>query len=425
MYNAEFTTISVLMRRLQAIFTKKKSMQQTIAVKLKPTAERHIKKGHPWVFDDAIVKQNKEPKTGDLAIIFDSQKNQFLAVGLYDLESPIRIKIIQANQPTKINQELIQERLKKAIAIRKPLLKDDITGYRIINGENDGFPTLIADLYGDVLVVKLYSLIWVHYFDTILDELNQLLQPQAIVLRCSRNIAEPLKEQYDLEDGQIMRGYLDYPEVVFKEYGVLFQANVLEGHKTGYFLDHRENRHQVGQFSKGKSVLDVFSYAGGFSVHALANGATSVTSVDVSKQALELAIENGKRNKSKGKHLTIAGDAFEVLSDLGKRNMVYDIVVIDPPSFAKQKNEIEGAIHSYKRLVSLACPLVKSGGVLVMASCSSRVKSDEFFEAVEQQLKKSGARYQTIQKTEHAIDHPVTFEEGKYLKCGFYTLKFK
>lgn len=399
--------------------------QQTIAVKLKPTAERHIKKGHPWVFDDAIVKQNKEPKTGDLAILFDSQKNQFLAIGLYDLESPIRIKIIQANQPTKINQELIQNRLETALRIRKPLLKQDVTGYRLINGENDGFPTLVADVYGDVVVVKLYSLIWMHYFDVIIDEINTQLSPQSIVLRCSRNIEEPLKERFDLEDGEILRGSLDYPEVVFKEYGVLFQANVLEGHKTGYFLDHRENRHQVGQLAKGKTVLDVFSYAGGFSVHALANGASSVTSVDVSKQALELALQNGKLNKSKGKHQTIAGDAFEVLSDLGKRNMVYDIVVVDPPSFAKQKNEIEGALYSYKRLVELACQLVKSGGVFVMASCSSRVKSDAFFEAVEQQLKKSGARYQTIQKTEHAIDHPTTFEEGKYLKCGFYSLQFK
>ena len=178
---------------------------------------------------------------------------------------------------------------------------------------------------------------------------------------------------------------------------------MIKGHKTGYFLDHRANRKQVGEWSKGKTVLDVFSYAGGFSVHALYNDAKEVTSLDISKQALEIAVENGKLNTYKGIHKTIAGDAFEELKKLIKNKVTFDVVVIDPPSFAK-----------------LGEKLTSKNGLLVLASCSSRVLSQAFLDINSQTLSKVNRPYKVELKTQHDIDHPISFPEGAYLKCAYY-----
>jgi 23S rRNA (cytosine1962-C5)-methyltransferase len=195
---------------------------------------------------------------------------------------------------------------------------------------------------------------------------------------------------------------------------------VIKGHKTGYFLDHRDNRKRVGELSKGKTVLDVFSYAGGFSVHALANQAKEVTSLDISKQALELAVENGKLNDYSGKHITIAGDAFTEIKTLIQSGKKYDVVVIDPPSFAKQQSEIYLAQKKYSQLAKLGEKLTAINGMLVLASCSSRILADSFFDINKQALKSSNRQYKLVLKTQHDSDHPIGFPEGAYLKCGYY-----
>ena len=209
----------------------------------------------------------------------------------------------------------------------------------------------------------------------------------------------------------------------FQEHGIRFSANVIHGHKTGYFLDHRNNRRRVGQLSKGKTVLDVFSYAGGFSVHALAGGATEVVSLDISEHALKVALENGTLNAHNGIHKTMAIDAFEGLQHLIDKNKTFDIVVIDPPSFAKSRHrEIESAKNSYSRLAVFGAQLVSKGGMLILASCSSRVPSQSFFDISERGIIKAGRHYKTIDKTFHDVDHPIGFPEGAYLKCGYYKL---
>jgi 23S rRNA (cytosine1962-C5)-methyltransferase len=213
---------------------------------------------------------------------------------------------------------------------------------------------------------------------------------------------------------------LENEVVKFVEHGVRFSANVIKGHKTGYFLDHRANRKQVGVWSKGKKVLDVFSYAGGFSVHALYNGATEVTSLDISKQALEIALQNGKLNAYTGTHKTLAGDAFEVLRALIKKNTVFDVVVIDPPSFAKQASEIELAKKKYAQLAELGAKLTAKNGLLVLASCSSRIVTQAFFDINNAVLTAQSRNFDMVKKTLHDTDHPVTFPEGAYLKCGYY-----
>lgn len=389
-----------------------------IAIKLKPSAETLVKKGHPWIFENSIVKQNKEGKSGDLAVIFDNRKNKFLACGFYDPNSPIRIKILQANKPATINTAWFANKIQEAYQKRIPLLQTDTNSYRLIYGENDGLPSLVADVYDNVLVVKLYASYWFYYLKDILPELIKISKAETTVLRLSRNVAKE-KNEFDLTDGQVLDGTLTNEVIVFKEHGVNFSANVIHGHKTGYFLDHRANRKKVGELSKNKTVLDVFSYAGGFSVHALVGDAKEVTSLDISAPAIEIAKSNAKLNTYSGTHKVIVGDAFDELNKLARVNTKFDIVVIDPPSFAKSAAEVDKAIAGYKKITQLGLQLVKRKGILILASCSSRVTSDMFFDLVEETLHRNNANFTILEKTLHDIDHPIGFKEGAYLKCMY------
>lgn len=396
---------------------------KTLAVKLRPKAERMVKKKHPWVFDDSIVKMNNDGTSGDVVVVYDSKKNKFLACGLYDPYSPIRIKLLQFLKPITLNDEFFKTRVELAFEKRKELLTTDTNSYRFIFGEADGFPGFITDVYANVLVVKIYSAMWFPYLETITSNLLKSSNCDTVVLRMSRNV-QKIKNTYGLHDGKVIFGTLDNDVIVFKEHGVLFSANVIHGHKTGYFLDHRANRKRVGKLSKNKSVLDVFSYAGGFSVHALANGATEVTSLDISAKALEMAVKNGKLNTYSGVHHTMAIDAFLGLQQLINNKKTFDVVVIDPPSFAKSSKEIDRAKHSYSRLARLGARLVSKNGLLVLASCSSRITSEDFFDICEAEIQNASRSFKVIDKTYHDSDHPKieSFPEGAYLKCGYYKL---
>lgn len=392
-----------------------------IAIKLKPAAERMVKKSHPWVFEGSIIKQSNDGQAGDLAIIFDNKKNKFLACGFYDPDSPIRIKLLQFHKSANINSDWFLNKINTAFQIRKPLLETDTNSYRLIYGENDGLPGLIADVYKNVLVVKLYSAIWYPYFETILHHLVQVSQCNTAVLRLSRSLQNAETEN-PFTDGQVVFGTLEDEVVIFREHGLRFSANVIHGHKTGYFLDHRANRKRVGEMSKNKKVLDVFAYAGGFSVHALAGGASEVTSIDISAKALEMAKQNAALNPHKGKHTTLAVDAFKGLQTLKEQGKYFDLIIIDPPSFAKRGSEIEKAKKHYEQLAILGAQLVKPGGTLLLASCSSRVKAEEFFELSENAIQSTDKFFRCEEKTYHDIDHPVSFPEGAYLKAAYYKI---
>ncbi|MEM5566854.1 class I SAM-dependent rRNA methyltransferase [Psychroserpens sp. AS72] len=390
-----------------------------LAIKLTAKGENYVQQGHPWVFSESIVKINDDAKSGDLAIIFGKRKNGMIGIGLYDADSPIRIKMIYSeSKAVKIDDAFFLRKIENAYQKRLPLLKTDTTSYRLIFGENDKFPSLIADVYDSVLVVKLYSEIWLPYLKTILESLVKTSGCKTIVIRLSRGLQQ--SNSHQLKDGEVVYGTLENEVVEFVEHGVNFSANVIKGHKTGYFLDHRENRRQVGLLSNNKTVLDVFSYAGGFSVHALANGAKEVTSLDISSQALEIAVQNGKLNDYPGKHFTLAGDAFKILEQLISEKKKFDVVVIDPPSFAKQQSEILLAKKKYAQLARLGEQLTAREGLLVLASCSSRVTSTAFYDINEQTLIATKRSFSVVQKTQHDIDHPIGFPEGAYLKCGYY-----
>jgi len=393
---------------------------QRLAIKLKVKAEKYVKQGHPWIFESSITKQSKDGQAGDLAIIFDNRNNKYIGLGLFDPHSPIRIKLIAANQKVVIDASFFDQKISEAFHIRKPLLATGTNGYRLIFGENDGLPGLICDVYDHVAVIKLYSAIWFPYLKDILDSIIQRTGSTVAVLRLSRLLQDKKIEKNGLEDGTVIYGKLDDPEIEFKEYGVRFIANVIKGHKTGYFLDHRANRHKIGTLSKGKSVLDVFSYAGGFSTHAIVGGAKEIVSIDISKHALEIAKRNVLLNVEEPNHITMAVDAFVGMQSLIDENKTFDIVVVDPPSFAKMADDIPLAKNSYERLAKLAIQLTKRGGLCVMASCSSRISKDEFYDIVENGFDQENRPYQLLEKTFHDIDHPVNFPEGSYLKTGYY-----
>lgn len=395
---------------------------QNLAVKLTPAAESiMLRSAHPWVFSESIEKVNKEGKSGDVAILFRQKNNQVFGVGLYDPESPIQIKMLHYYSGQKIDSNFFATKINEAYDLRKPLLAQKTNSYRLLFGENDGFPGFIADVYAHVLVVKLYSMIWFPYLKDIIESLLIVSGCTTVVLRLSRNLQEA--NPYEFTDGQILYGELENEVVEFLEHGLHFSANVIKGHKTGYFLDHRANRKRVGELAKDKTVLDVFAYAGGFSIHALVGGAKEAMSLDISKHALQIAKDNAALNTYKGKHLTLLGDAFVTLKELVDEGKTFDMVVIDPPSFAKSQTEELRAKSKYEQLAKLGIQLVAPNGVLVLASCSTRVSSDDFFKINELALQGSGRRFKTIGENFHDIDHPVTFKEGAYLKCGYYVFK--
>ncbi|THH40086.1 class I SAM-dependent rRNA methyltransferase [Neolewinella litorea] len=390
-----------------------------LATRLTPQGERILRSGHPWLFDGAVEAVKGEGRPGDLAIVFDRKKDRFLGVGLLDPASPIRIRVLHQGGPVKIDTAFFADRIQAARKLRLPLLKKNTNGYRLIHGENDGLPALVVDVYASVAVVKLYSPIWFPYLDELLPLLQRAAKAETVVLRLAR-VVDSLGE---LTDGAVLAGTLPDPEIIFREHNLEFLAHVADGHKTGFFLDHRHNRKRVGELSEGQDVLDVFSYAGGFSVHALAGGAYRVVSLDISAPALEVARRNVALNFGPDpRHEILVGDAFQELEQLARRREEFGVVVVDPPSFAKREKEVRGALDAYRRINTLAVPLVKPGGILMAASCSSRVSNDDFFGTVEKVLKRSGRGYHSLERSFHDVDHPIGFPEGAYLKAAYYRL---
>lgn len=395
--------------------------KKRIAIHIKPAIEKHLRTGHPWLFDQAITKQTQQGQAGDIAVIYD-HKNRFLGLGLYDPESPIRVKMLHVGQPITLDYHWIKQQLQKAIALREPLLSTMTDGYRVIHGENDGFPSLVIDRYSDTLVIKLYSAIWLPYLQEILSCLEELLPCTRWILRLSRG----MQTTYGITDGQVLRGTPPTEPITFTENGVIFTADVIQGHKTGFFFDQRDNRAMVAELSRHKHVLDVFAYVGAFSVYAAKGGAHSVLSIDISAPALELAQKHIALNApvTKQTHFeTQIGDAFALLEKLSRQKKRFDMVIIDPPSFAKSQSEVPKALKAYSDLARQGISLLARDGVFVMASCSSRVTSDDFFNTVIKSVKQAGRQLNEIRRTAHAIDHPIRFSEGAYLKCLFATVR--
>jgi 23S rRNA (cytosine1962-C5)-methyltransferase len=400
-------------------------------MRITPGAEKALLQGHPWVYDRAISSQSHTGDSGDLAVIFN-RKRQFLAIGLYDPLSPIRVRVLQARKPAAINQNWFKHRLENALKLRERLITQPVeritTGFRVVHGENDGLPGLIIDQYERTIVLKLYTTAWIPHLVDVLPPLTELLPATRLVLRLSRTLFGNSQNLHGLKDGQILYGPpIDGPEL-FWENGLRFEADLIYGQKTGFFFDQRENRTRVEKLVQRKSVLNVFAYTGGFSVYAARGGALKVISIDTSLPALEAAVRNFSHNKyipsvTACRHETIARDAFEALARMGENGQRFDVVIIDPPAFAQKQSQTTQAMSAYEKLTTLGLRLLNPGGILVQASCSSRVGAEDFFESIHRSAARAGRSIKEIERTGHALDHPIAFKEGAYLKCLFGTVQ--
>ncbi|MCP4140113.1 MAG: class I SAM-dependent rRNA methyltransferase [Chloroflexi bacterium] len=401
-----------------------KISKKRIALRVTAAAERAIRSGHPWIFENAIVHQSHQGKSGDLAVIFD-KKRHFLAIGLYDPDSMIRVRIIHALKPATVDKHFFAEKLNTAHQRRAPLRDSAHTnGYRILHGENDGMPGLVIDRYAETLVIKLYTAAWFPHLQDIVDATEKDFSAKRIVLRLSDRVKE---NPHKLYDGMLLFGEKPESPIIFKENGLNFEVDPLRGQKTGFFLDQRENRARVEKLAKGKRVLNAFSYTGGFSVYAARGGAKEVVSLDASKVATEVAKRNFGLNQPASIaesciHESVTGDAFDAMSKMKKEGRLFDMVIIDPPSFAHKKSQRDGAINAYKKLTRIGLGILAPNGILVQASCSSRVDSDLFFNAINIATQQVGRRLKEIERSSHALDHPIDFHEGEYLKCLFATV---
>ncbi len=400
---------------------------KNIAVRVKPAAERAIRQGHPWVFEESIVKQSHLGNAGDLAVIYDRDKNRFLAVGLYDPFSPIRIKILQRERPERINYAWFVKTLEAAQAQRQALIDAGITGYRLVYGESDHLPALVIDRYGDTLVMKLYTVAWLPQLKTLIAAMRKTLKFQNLVLRLSRALQSQrhdILRLHGLADGQVLLGAGDLTRAPFVENGLRFEADVRRGHKTGFFFDQRDNRQKARELANGRRILDVFAYSGGFSVYGLAGGAKSILALDSSEPALEALKANVALNGLDEKRVGVmVTDAFAGLRELVDARRRFNLVIIDPPALANNRANVQKAVFAYRRLVELGLALLAEDGLLLMSSCSSRITMEMFYNLVTRSADAAGYELEITETTSHALDHPIGFPEAEYLKAIFAVLK--
>lgn len=397
-----------------------------LRLKVTPAAQTHLRSGHPWLYESSVKSQNRPGAAGELAVVLDRQ-DRFLAIGLYDPLSPLRLRALHVGSPVTIDAAWWAEHLDTALARRDGLFDEYTDGYRLINGESDLWPGLVLDRYGSTLVLKLYTAAWFPHLKMVLELLSGRFPDYAVVLRLSRNI-QPLAAQFEfggssfggpgLHDGQVVQGQLEGETVLFSESGLRFEADVVRGQKTGFFLDQRENRRKVEALSQGRRVLNAFSFTGGFSLYAARGGATSVLSLDLSQHSLAGAKHNFALNPELVQvgHQTLQADVFRWLQEPQES---FGLIVLDPPSLARRESERAAAIAAYGTLAEDAVKLLSKGGILVSASCSAHVSEREFYAAVRGAVQRSGRGSVELETTGHAPDHHATFAEAEYLKAIF------
>jgi 23S rRNA (cytosine1962-C5)-methyltransferase len=397
---------------------------KTLRLRVSSAAESILRSGHPWLFAESIRSQNHSGEAGQLGVVYD-RNDRFLAVGLWDPESAIRLRVLQANKPQVIDRGFWGIKLDQALRLRAGLFDERTTGFRWINGESDGWPGLVLDRYGNTLVMKLYTVAWLPWLGEVIEIINDQLRPERIVLRLSRNAQKFAQEKFGRTDGQIVNGAPVGAAVQFVETGLHFEAEILRGQKTGFFLDQRENRRRVELLARGRAVLNAFSFSGGFSLYAARGGARAVADLDISAHALAASKRNFNLNKSDAAISNcvkeqIQADAFEWLETSKRR---FDLIVLDPPSLAKKETERGGALVAYNRLASLAISRLSAGGFLVACSCSAHVSASEFFQAVHAAASKAASGFVEIERTGHPPDHPAAFPEANYLKAIYLKVR--
>ena len=390
---------------------------------LKPQREKSLLRRHPWIFSGAVARLDGNAEMGETVDIF-SAKGEFLAKAAYSPNSSIRARA-WTWLDTPVDADFLRLKLDSAINRRGGFYTHKknkgecetrpYDSYRLVHAESDGIPGLIVDRYGDALVMQILTAGTEYWKETLADLLVELTGIEDIYERSDVEVRK--LEGLEPRTG-VLRG--TPPKTVeITEYGIRFTVNIAHGHKAGFYLDQRENRHLVGQLAKDRDVLNCFSYTGGFSIHAVAGGAKSVTSIDSSGAALKLGAENAALNGQASEiHEWLEGDVFQELRKFRDSRRDFNLIILDPPKFAPTRSQVNKATRAYKDINLLAFKLLRPGGILATYSCSGGVDAALFQKIVAGAALDAGADVQIIRQLSQGADHPVAlnFPEGAYLK---------
>ena len=383
---------------------------------LKPGREKSLQRRHPWIFSGAVARVDGDPAPGATVDLL-AAGGQFLGRASYSPISQIRARVWTFDPAEPVDADFFRRRIRSSLKARSDLcLENQTDAYRLVHAESDGLPGLIVDRYADVLVAQFLSAGAEFWRATIADVLLEETGLQSIYERSDADVRE--LEGLSPRTG-ILRGSLPNSLFPIHENGLLFEVNIAEGHKTGFYLDQRENRLRVRGLAEGRDVLDCFCYSGGFTVNALAGGAKSVLSVDASAEALALCRQNVALNSLlESRHATLEGDVFQLLRKFRDEARSFDLIVLDPPKFAPTAAQAEKAARGYKDINLLAFKLLRPGGLLVTCSCSGGVDAALFQKIVASAALDAAVDARILAHLEQAPDHPVAlhFPEGAYLK---------
>lgn len=382
-------------------------------VYLKSGKEESLKRFHPWVFSGAIARIEGEPEEGEIVDVYTSKKD-FIARGHFQIGS-IAVRVLTFQQEN-IDHDFWKHKLEVAYDLRRSL---NLAGnsinntYRLVHGEGDNLPGLIIDIYDHTAVMQAHSVGMHVYRMDIADALTEVMGDVVQNIYYKSETTLPFKAELGQENGFIKGGS---PENVAMEYGLKFHVDWLKGQKTGFFVDQRENRKLLEHYAKGRNVLNMFCYTGGFSFYAMRGGANLVHSVDSSAKAIDLTNQNVELNfPGDIRHKAFAEDAFKYLDRMGDQ---YDLIILDPPAFAKHRDALRNALRGYSKLNAKAFEKIKPGGILFTFSCSQVVDKKDFRNAVFTAAAQSGRSVRILHQLTQPGDHPVNIyhPEGEYLK---------
>lgn len=382
---------------------------------LKGGKDKRVRSGHLWVYQGEIGIIGIGVKSGEIVEVLDN-RGRFLGHGYYNHSSKITVRLLTTSREA-IDEAFFRRRLEQALAYRKRI-KPDATCYRLVYGEGDLLPGLVVDRFEDYLVVQFLTMGMEVNRDLILALLVELCQPRGIIERSDLSVRrlEDLPERSGCVYGECPS------ELIIRDNGLQFRVNILEGQKTGYFLDQSTNRAILDRYAKDRKVLDCFCHVGSFAIHAASYGATSVLGVDISEDATALAAENAGLNGLEERCQFTTANAFDFLRDQVSRKESYDLVILDPPAFTKSKQALEGAIRGYKEINLRGLRLLPPGGILVTCSCSHHLHSDLFWEIINVAAVDAKRRIRLLERRTQGLDHPILVgvPETEYLKCFIF-----
>ncbi|MBN1953193.1 MAG: class I SAM-dependent rRNA methyltransferase [Bacteroidales bacterium] len=388
-------------------------MDTNIKIVLKSGKDQSVMRRHPWIFSGAIKKIYGDPEEGDVVSLFNN-KDEFLAVGHYQPGS-IAVRILSFEQEV-FDPGFWHRRIRSAYNYRKDMgLTDraDCNVYRLVHAEGDNLPGLIIDYYNGHVVLQMHSVGMHRNLEHIVAALGSIYGEKLLSIYNKSESTLPFKAKMEKVENHFIRGNATGTEVL--ENGLKFRIDWTDGQKTGFFIDQRENRELLRKYAAGREVLNMFCYTGGFSVYALAGKAKKVHSVDSSAKAIDLVDSNVALNFTDTKHESFAVDAFKFMANIKNH---YDLIILDPPAFAKHQNVLHNALQGYKRLNQVALEQIRSGGILFTFSCSQVVTKENFRKSVFVAAANAKREVRILHQLTQPVDHPVNIyhPEGEYLK---------